>query len=104
MSESIPVIPESAPFTAEQRAYLNGFLAGLFSRGSVATAPPQQASATIPLSILFGSQTGNAEVLAKRAANEARKLGFAPAVHDLATYAADQLPSERRVLVITSTY
>ena len=104
MSESIPVIPESAPFTAEQRAYLNGFLAGLFSRGSVATAPPQPASATIPLSILFGSQTGNAEVLAKRAANEARKLGFAPAVHDLATYAADQLPSERRVLVITSTY
>jgi len=104
MSESVPVIPESAPFTPEQRAYLNGFLAGLFSRGSVATAPPQQASAAIPLSILFGSQTGNAEALAKRAANEARKLGFAPAVHDLATYAADQLTSARRVLVITSTY
>jgi len=103
MSESVPVIPESAPFTPEQRAYLNGFLAGLCSRGSVATAP-RQASATIPLSILFGSQTGNAEALAKRAANEARKLGFTPAVHDLATYAADQLPSEHRVLVITSTY
>ena len=27
----VPYIPESAPFTAEQRAYLNGFLAGLFS-------------------------------------------------------------------------
>jgi sulfite reductase (NADPH) flavoprotein alpha-component len=104
MNESVPVIPESAPFTPEQRAYLNGFLAGLFSRGSVATAPSPQASATIPLSILFGSQTGNAEALAKRAANEARKLGFAPAVHDLATYAAEQLPSERRLLVITSTY
>jgi sulfite reductase (NADPH) flavoprotein alpha-component len=103
MNESIPVIPESAPFTPEQRAWLNGFLAGLFSRGSLAT-PSQQASATIPLSILFGSQTGNAETLAKRAANEARKLGFAPAIHDLASYAADQLPSERRVLVITSTY
>ena len=103
MSESIPVIPESAPFTAEQRAWLNGFLAGLFSRGSI-SAQPQQASAAIPLSILFGSQTGNAEALAKRAANEARKLGFTPAVHDLATYGADQLPSERRVLVITSTY
>ncbi len=104
MNESIPVIPESAPFTPEQRAYLNGFLAGLFSRGSVVSAPPQQASAALPLSILFGSQTGNAEALAKRAANEARKLGFAPAVHDLATYAADQLTSARRVLVITSTY
>jgi sulfite reductase (NADPH) flavoprotein alpha-component len=27
---SIPVLPPSAPFTAEQRAYLNGFFAGLF--------------------------------------------------------------------------
>ena len=30
----VPFLPESAPFTAEQRAYLNGFLAGLFSRMS----------------------------------------------------------------------
>ncbi len=30
----IPCLPESAPFTPEQRAYLNGFLAGLFSRSS----------------------------------------------------------------------
>src|SRR6186713_2561591 len=99
MNESVPVIPESAPFTPEQRAWLNGFLAGLFSRTTVATSPSQPASAAIPLSILFGSQTGNAEALAKRAANESRKLGFAPAVHDLANYSADQLPSERRVLV-----
>ena len=26
----VPLIPESAPFTAEQRAWLNGFLAGLY--------------------------------------------------------------------------
>jgi hypothetical protein len=28
----IPRLPENAPFTPEQRAYLNGFLAGIFSR------------------------------------------------------------------------
>lgn len=27
---AIPVLPPSAPFTSEQRAYLNGFFAGLF--------------------------------------------------------------------------
>jgi sulfite reductase (NADPH) flavoprotein alpha-component len=27
---SIPVLPPSAPFTTEQRAYLNGFFAGVF--------------------------------------------------------------------------
>jgi sulfite reductase (NADPH) flavoprotein alpha-component len=104
MSELVPVLPENAPFTAEQRAWLNGFLAGLFSRASVANGSAQPASAATPLSILFGSQTGNAEALAKRAANEARKLGFAPSVHDLASYAVDRLPSERRVIIITSTY
>ena len=104
MSELVPVLPENAPFTAEQRAWLNGFLAGLFSRASVTNGSPQPTSAATPLSILFGSQTGNAEALAKRAASEARKLGFAPSVHDLASYAVDRLPSERRVIFITSTY
>src|SRR5438067_2501541 len=80
----IPVIPESAPFTAEQRAYLNGFFAGLFSRAPVPTSsgPASGEAATIaalqPLTILFGSQTGNAEGLARRIARQAGKRGFAP--------------------------
>ena len=28
---TVPFIPDNAPFTAEQRAWLNGFLAGIFS-------------------------------------------------------------------------
>jgi sulfite reductase (NADPH) flavoprotein alpha-component len=35
----VPVIPESAPFTPAQRAWLNGFLAGLY--GGAAAAPAQ---------------------------------------------------------------
>ncbi len=31
---SIPVLPPSAPFSPEQRAYLNGFFAGLFGLDS----------------------------------------------------------------------
>ena len=31
MSTTIPFIPENAPFTEEQRAWLNGLLAGIFS-------------------------------------------------------------------------
>src|SRR5437763_286500 len=106
VSEHVPCLPESAPFTVEQRAYLNGFLAGLFSgaplqHGSPSTAPP---AALTPISILFGSQTGNAENLAKRAAKEASKRGFAPVVHDLANYPVEQLSSEKRLLIISSTY
>jgi sulfite reductase (NADPH) flavoprotein alpha-component len=103
----IPHIPESAPFTPEQRAYLNGFLAGMFSRvpaagGATATAPAPKPLE--PLTILFGSQTGNCEGLAKRIAKEAGKREFAPTVHDMAKYPLAQLPGERAVLLVTSTY
>lgn len=105
--QTVPVIPETAPFTAEQRAWLNGFLAGLFSRGPVDPAARTAAPAggTLnPLTILFGSQTGTAEGLARRAAREAGKHGFAATVMDMAQFSAAKLAQEKNVLVITSTY
>ena len=107
---TVPVIPETAPFTAEQRAWLNGYLAGLFSRGQVdaAVAPGARsapaAQPLTPLTILFGSQTGSAEGLAKRAAKEAGKRGFAATVLDMAQTDLAKLAAEKNVLVITSTY
>lgn len=103
----VPVLPDSAPFTPEQRAYLNGFLAGLFSYAPVSGANPAgvpTAEPLLPLMILFGSQTGNAEKLAKRIAKEAGKRGFAPAVHDLAGTTPAQLTGVANLLVVTSTY
>jgi sulfite reductase (NADPH) flavoprotein alpha-component len=101
----IPQLPESAPFTPEQRAYLNGFFAGLFSRGpGTQTATVSAAKPLTPLAILFGSQTGNCEKLAKRIAKEAGQQGFAPTIHDLVRYPVVQFASESRVLIVTSTY
>jgi sulfite reductase (NADPH) flavoprotein alpha-component len=105
----VPVLPDSAPFTPEQRAYLNGFLAGLFSRApqpgmANGQSPVAEAKPLTPLTILFGSQTGNAENLAKRIAKEAGKRGFAPTIQDLAKYPAAQLASEQALLIVTSTY
>lgn len=42
---AVPLIPESAPFSPAQRAWLNGFLAGLYggvggASGTIAAAPP----------------------------------------------------------------
>ncbi|MCC7375615.1 MAG: flavodoxin domain-containing protein [Verrucomicrobiales bacterium] len=105
----VPVLPESAPFTPEQRAYLNGFLAGLFSRAPV---PPNQTPGAQPspaarlqtVTILSGSQTGTAEKLAKRLAKEGAKRGFAATIRDLAGFTAEQLAAETNVLVVASTY
>lgn len=104
---TIPLVPESAPFSPEQRAWLNGFFAGLFSRGpatGAAAAPIAAAPALVPLTILFGSQTGTAESLAKRVAKEAGKRNFAATILDMAQTDLPKLAGEKNVLVITSTY
>ncbi len=102
----VPLIPESAPFNLEQRAWLNGFLAGFLSKGAVAvTGGAVPASQEKPrLLIAFGSQSGNAESLAKRLGKEASSRGFAAKVAGLDSVQPSSLAAEERVLVITSTW
>jgi sulfite reductase (NADPH) flavoprotein alpha-component len=107
--KGIPYIPDTAPFSPEQRAWLNGFLAGLMSNIGPAeiTAPQPSAAPSSPLEpllILFGSQTGSAEGLAKRAAKEAGSRGFAPRVLALNDCEQAALAQGGKVVVISSTY
>jgi sulfite reductase (NADPH) flavoprotein alpha-component len=104
MSSSVPSLPETAPFTPEQRAWLNGFLAGLFSRQPGGAPSASAAPALTPLTILYATQTGTAESLAKKAAKAAGRIGFAPAILDVAAVSADSLQAHSNVLLITSTY
>jgi sulfite reductase (NADPH) flavoprotein alpha-component len=103
----VPLIPDTAPFSPEQRAWLNGFFAGVFSRTAQTPNPGAQTlspAALQPLTILFGSQTGTAEGLAKKMAKEAGKRGFAATVLDMAQADLARLSGEKNLLVITSTY
>ncbi len=110
MSATVPLIPDTAPFSAEQRAWLNGFLAGVFSRapassGSQPSPLSSSPSAALqPLTILFGSQSGSAESLAKKTAKEAGKRGFAPTVMDMAQATPASLAADKNLLIITSTF
>ena len=107
----VPFIPENAPFTTEQRLWLNGYLAGLFSNAggdlasrAVAGLSAAPSALKEPLLVLYGSQTGTAEGLAKKTAKAAEARGFAPRVVCLEKFDSVDLPKEERVLVITSTY
>ena len=105
----IPFIPENAPFSPEQRLWLNGYLAGMFSDASAAERAmtdleAASAAPAKPLVVLYGSQTGTAEELAKKTSKEAQKRGFAPKLVDMAKYETVDLSKEQNVLVITSTY
>src|ERR1017187_5798909 len=104
----LPYIPETAPFTLEQRAWLNGFLAGLFASRPGIGAPPMSGSAAPPqraepLLILFGSQTGTAEGLVKKVAKESQQRGFAPKVLALNDYESANLPVVNKAVIISST-
>lgn len=101
-----PYIPENAPFSAEQIGWLNGFLAGLYSTqavGGVGTAEAEAVAAR-PVTILWGSQTGNTEGLAKDAAKALKSKGFAPSVVDMGEFDKATLKDEDLLLIMTSTY
>lgn len=66
--------------------------------------PSVAAGAELPLTILFGSQTGNAEEVAEDAANTARAYGLKPTVLDMDDVDVKQLSDTERLLVVTSTY
>ena len=103
MSVHVPIIPESAPFNADQRAWLNGFLAGILSRGSAST-PASAPEEKEPLLLVFGSQSGNAETLAKKLGKAAAGKGFASRVSGLESIHPAELGKEKNVLLITSTW
>lgn len=102
MTASIPYIPENAPFTAEQRAWLNGLLAGIFSEQS--PPPTATAKASHRIAVLYASQSGTAEGLARKLAKELKAQGHAPAVSTLVGYTPAALAAEKFALLIASTY
>lgn len=101
-----PTLPETAPFTLEQRAWLNGYLAGLLSADKlvVAGTAAQASPATRSLLILFGSQTGTSETLAQRLAREAKPHGFQARVIGMEEFARIDFTVEDRLAIVTSTY
>ncbi|MGK0186324.1 MAG: sulfite reductase (NADPH) flavoprotein alpha-component [Verrucomicrobiales bacterium] len=101
----VPVIPDSAPFSLEQRSWLNGFLAGLIGHGEAAPdAGGEAPSPAEPVLFLYGSQSGTAESLAKQYHKQATAKGFASRVSGMDELEAASLPNEKNVLIITSTW
>jgi sulfite reductase (NADPH) flavoprotein alpha-component len=99
----VPLIPDNAPFSVEQRAWLNGFLAGVLNRGAPAPGTALTESKR-SLLIAFGSQSGNAESLAKRLAREASGRGFAARAAGLDSLQPADFIKDQNVLLITSTW
>lgn len=104
----VPLLPADLPFDSAQTQWLSGFLAGLHSRLLVtqdamgAALPAAQAKR--PLTIIVGTQTGNAEMVANDCADAARQQGLEPRVLDMDDAELADLAQCERLLVVTSTY
>jgi sulfite reductase (NADPH) flavoprotein alpha-component len=95
------VIPENAPFNAEQRAWLSEFLTKALGGAPVEV---ESSGPATPVTILWGSQTGNSEGVAKKFLKALKSGNYEPQVFDMAAYDKSRLPKEKNLLVITSTY
>jgi len=101
---TVPYIPDNAPFSAAQRAWLNGFLAGIFS-GQYAQAPaPDPAAAPPRVAVLFGSESGNSEALAKQFAKKLKGAGYDSKATGLDKIKPGDLAKEEQVVIVTSTF
>ena len=82
-------------------AYFEGFGAGRVLPGAAATG---KADMSRRLTILFGSETGNAIELAERLHEQARQADISATLTEMSDYKTRNLPSEQDVLIIVSTY
>ena len=103
---TIPVLPESAPFSGEQRAWLNGFLAGLFYDQGAPAALAADASPRSAKTLLlgYGSQSGSAEGWAKKIQKEATPRGFQCELRELNAISSSDLRAAERLVIVTSTW
>jgi sulfite reductase (NADPH) flavoprotein alpha-component len=104
MSHTVPFIPDNAPFTPEQRSWLNGFLAGLYSTTAVSTSPVVDPPPSLKIAVLYASQSGTAEGLARKVAKELKAKGHVASLVSLEGYPPAALIAERYAVIIASTY
>jgi sulfite reductase (NADPH) flavoprotein alpha-component len=101
--QSVPFIPDNAPFTPEQRSWLNGFLAGMYS-----SAPPSDPAAdprrSLKIAVLYASQSGTAEGLARKVVKDLKAKGHVASLTSLEGYTPAALLAERYAIIIASTY
>ncbi|WP_035601706.1 assimilatory sulfite reductase (NADPH) flavoprotein subunit [Haloferula sp. BvORR071] len=110
------MLPEHAPFSPDQRRAVDIALAGLDASQRFwlagflsAGAPVAAAAVAVPatsakLTVLYGTESGNAEKLADLSAKEAKKRGFQTSVKNMSDVSPADLAKVENLLVIVSTW
>ncbi|MEM7469322.1 MAG: flavodoxin domain-containing protein, partial [Pseudomonadota bacterium] len=102
--DTIIDLPESAPFDLEQRQWLNGLLTGISTIAAAAQAGPEEEAPGTPLSVFYGSQSGNCEVLAKELKKYSATQGFEASIDELDSTSLEEMASLNHALIVCSTF
>ncbi|WP_431966837.1 molybdopterin-dependent oxidoreductase [Nocardia sp. bgisy134] len=97
-----PVLPETAPLSTRSRLWIDGLLAGMYSRGALSSEVPAPPAEQRPVTVLWASQTGNAEEFAAAAAERLAESGFTPRLFEMDSYDLGALTGD--ALFISSTF
>lgn len=109
------MLPESSPFSPDQRKSLDsllagfdalqrGWLSGFLAAGSAASSATAAPAAAGKLTVLYGTESGNTEQLADRAVKEAKKKGFKAVMKNMSDISPADLAKTENLLVIVSTW
>ena len=114
-----PVLPKNAPFSAEeisvlnqvvsrttslQRSWLVGFFAGFEAAQGAQPASVTAAGPQASLTVLYATESGNAESLAIKAKKAAQKDGFDARVIDMADADMGLLAKTKNLIVYAATW
>ncbi|MDY7549108.1 flavodoxin domain-containing protein [Glaciimonas sp. CA11.2] len=116
---AIPLIPKNAPFSTEeisvlnkvvsrttslQRSWLAGFFAGFEAAQGAEAVPATTARPRASLTVLYATESGNAESLAIKAKKAAQKHGLDARVIDMADADMGLLAKTKNLIVYAATW
>lgn len=117
---SKPLLPKNAPFspqdiealnsvvartTPQQRSWLAGFFAGFeAAQGGGQVPAATAAKPRVPLTVLYASESGNAEGLAMKTKKLAQRHGLDAKVFDMADVEVDILAKAKNLMVFAATW
>lgn len=101
---AVPALPADAPITPAKLLWVNGLLAGMFSRVLPLEVEQTTSNKKPELLVLWASQTGNAETLAETFASRLCEQGWAARTLAMNDLALETLAEARQAVFITSTF
>jgi sulfite reductase (NADPH) flavoprotein alpha-component len=91
-----------AGLSSEQRAWVSGYLAG--SNSQAQEKAPATTSASQPVTVLYGTESGNSEALAGQLAKQAKQKGYKPQLLNMSDATLANVKDAQRLLVVVSTW